>query len=108
MRQGSGAMPRTALAVLEHMHSVKCRWQRWMPPRREFEKWDREYKRRVSGPEALSFGEITVIYYRSFSDLLTERSPTETSAGLRLPVLHCGLNQSTHCTLRNSTHTLGL
>lgn len=44
MRRGSEAMPRTVLAVLEHMQSVKCRWQRWMPPRSEFEKWDREYK----------------------------------------------------------------
>lgn len=41
MRQGNGAVPRTALAVLEHMQSEKCRWQKWMPPRRELEKWDR-------------------------------------------------------------------
>lgn len=50
----------------------------------------------------LSFSEMTVIYYRSFSDLLTERSPTVTPADLRLPVLHSGLNQSTHYTQRSS------
>lgn len=52
MRQGNGAMPRTALAALEHMQSVKCRWQRWMPPRREFEKWDMEEERTDSGAAA--------------------------------------------------------
>ncbi len=45
-------MPRTALAVLEHMQSVQCRWQRWMPPRREFEKWDREGDEELRGAAA--------------------------------------------------------
>lgn len=50
----------------------------------------------------LLFSEMTVIYYRSFSDLLTERSPTVTPADLRLAVLHSRLNQSTHYTKRSS------
>ena len=54
-------MPRTALAVLEHMQSVWCRWQRWMPPRREFEKWDMEGEEGLRGAAAAHTHTLTVI-----------------------------------------------
>lgn len=79
--------PRTTLACVG-THAVRDdRWQRWMLPRREFEKWDGEREEGFGSSSTLTccrllLSEITIIHYRSFTDLLAECSPTVPPAEL--------------------------